>query len=318
MKELRLRFENFWPSFDPHANVFVEALSSVAHVHVLDDAGEQPDLLIYSNRGRPQHYKYNCVKVYYTGENDVPDFNECDYAISFHPIGFGDRHLRYPLYMMYETDCAAAPRALTDTQALDRPFCSLVMSNSYNCDPRRLEIFDAVNAYKPVDSGGRWNNNVGGPVADKLEFISGYKFNLALENSAVHGYVTEKLLEPYAASTVPVYFGAPTDDFAPDSYIAASDYGTIEALVERIREVDSDPAQYLRMLRAPSGIPALVDRHARNLRVFMTNIVSRLPERRVTLYGEGGNYYRRNAVVSPLTRTDAFGRLVNRIRPLHK
>lgn len=40
----------------------------------------------------------------YTGENQVPDFNICDYAIGFHYIYFQDRYIRFPLYHFYQQD----------------------------------------------------------------------------------------------------------------------------------------------------------------------------------------------------------------------
>ena len=36
-----------------------------------------------------------CVKVLFTGENMMPDFNKCDYAATFSNIKFGDRFFRY-------------------------------------------------------------------------------------------------------------------------------------------------------------------------------------------------------------------------------
>ena len=65
-------------------------------------------------------------------------------------------------------------------------------------DPRiqplfhRTRIFDLLSAYKPVASGGKWRNNVGGPMADKIAFQSKYRFVIAFENSSTSGYLTEK------------------------------------------------------------------------------------------------------------------------------
>ena len=53
---------------------------------------EEPDFLFYSVY-RQNHIKYtNCVKIFYAGENIMPDFNKCDYGISYNYIYFGDRH----------------------------------------------------------------------------------------------------------------------------------------------------------------------------------------------------------------------------------
>ena len=67
-------------------------------------------------------------------------------------------------------------------------FCSMVVSNAQVSNPIRERFFRLLSEYKQVDSGGRLWNNVGGPVADKQKFISGCKFNIAFENSAVWIY----------------------------------------------------------------------------------------------------------------------------------
>ncbi|MGL2559712.1 fucosyltransferase, partial [Helicobacter pylori] len=40
----------------------------------------------------------NTKRVFYTGENEVPNFNLFDYAIGFDELDFRDRYLRMPLY----------------------------------------------------------------------------------------------------------------------------------------------------------------------------------------------------------------------------
>lgn len=253
--DIAIKFVDFWPTFDHHNNNFVEALRTKFNVRVIDARSDEiPDLLFYSRCGTKEHYNYkDCVKIYYTGENDVPNFNECDYAISFYNIDFGKRHLRYPLYKLYEFDMLQNPVLITDEEAVKRPFCSVLLRNTNNCDPKRLEIIDAVDSYKPLAYGGPYRNNVGGSVEEKIPFISGYKFNLALENSIADGYVTEKIVEPMAASTVPVYWGCPTacKDFNPEAFINVNDFSTLDSFVKYLKKVDNDPDLYLKILRSP-------------------------------------------------------------------
>ena len=85
-------------------------------------------------------------------------------------------------------------------------FCSFVVSNN-NASPERDIIFDKLSEYKKVSSGGRYRNHVGGPVSDKLEFQRKHKFAIAFENCSQPGYSTEKILEAFAARTVPIYWG---------------------------------------------------------------------------------------------------------------
>ena len=46
------------------------------------ETSNNPDILIYSVFGN-SHTRYNCKKVFYTGENVRPDYTQCDYSISF-------------------------------------------------------------------------------------------------------------------------------------------------------------------------------------------------------------------------------------------
>ncbi|RVY51975.1 fucosyltransferase, partial [Helicobacter pylori] len=43
----------------------------------------------------------NAKRVFYTGENEVPNFNLFDYAIGFDELDFNNRYLRMPLYYAY-------------------------------------------------------------------------------------------------------------------------------------------------------------------------------------------------------------------------
>ncbi|MDU9760969.1 fucosyltransferase, partial [Helicobacter pylori] len=40
----------------------------------------------------------NTKRVFYTGENEAPNFNLFDYAIGFDELDFNNRYLRMPLY----------------------------------------------------------------------------------------------------------------------------------------------------------------------------------------------------------------------------
>ncbi|WP_281650799.1 glycosyltransferase family 10 [Helicobacter bilis] len=81
-----------------------------------------------------------------------------------------------------------------------------MVSNNALTDKRDM-FFEALSKYKRVDSGGRWKNNIGGNVDDKIEWLKSYKFNLCFENSSYPGYLTEKLFDAFLAGCVPIYWG---------------------------------------------------------------------------------------------------------------
>ena len=171
---------------------------------------DDPDYVIYGPFG-DEHLKFfNAVKIMYTGECITPDFNECDYAIGFDHIEFGDRYLRYPLWIKY----GEAKNTLMENKHKDvtedlshRDFCSFVVSNDF-ADPMRDKLFEEISKYKDIASGGRYRNNINMPegVKDKHEFQKQYKFALVPENASHPGYCTEKLMEAFGAKTVPIYW----------------------------------------------------------------------------------------------------------------
>jgi hypothetical protein len=132
-------------------------------------------------------------------------------------------------------------------------FCAYVMSNMTDSAPERTQIFEKLSEYKPVASGGKWRNNVGGPVPEKFAFQSKYKFVIACENSSSPGYLTEKFAEAALANAIPIYWGDPTigNRFNTRAFVNCHDFPTLDAAVERVKQIDADDALYRRMLSEP-------------------------------------------------------------------
>lgn len=250
-KEIKIAFEDFGSAQEPMMRYFKSLLSPQYNVKICDT----PDYLFYSVFGN-KHHEYNCVKICFIGENVVPNFNYCDYAIGFHHLTFEDRYLRFPLWCMYknELEILKNRRSLLPAKALNRKFCARVVSNRKIGDGIRELFFDKLSAYKKVDSGGRYKNNVGGPVKNKEAFLKKYKFSLAFENTSAHGYCTEKLLQAFAADTVPIYYGDETavQDFNPKAFVNLHDFKTMDEAVAYIQTLDQNDEAYLKMLNEPA------------------------------------------------------------------
>lgn len=250
-KTLKIKFVDFYKGFNKDDNEFLDALKQKYDVLQSDN----PDYIIYSGFGY-EHLKYDCIRIFYTGECQTPDFNECDYAIGFDRMTFGDRYARIPLYKLFQykseyMSLLNRPHyTLCDIK--DRGFCSFVVSNCFAKEARSI-FFDLLNDYKQVASGGRYKNNIGGAVRDKKAFLAKHKFNIAFENCSHDGYATEKIMEAFAAGVVPIYYGDPriSEDFNPKAFINAHDYASLDELVEKVKEVDNDDNLYLSMLNEP-------------------------------------------------------------------
>lgn len=160
--------------------------------------------------GNIEHINYDGIRIFATGENVRADFNYCDYAIGFDYMQFEDRYLRYPLYLHEECMREISNRHITAESLNSKTrFCTFVVSNG-KADEKRIQFFNLLNTYKRVDSGGRYKNNIGKRIKDKLAFLKEGKFNIAFENSSTNGYVTEKLIHAFAAKSIPIYWGDKT------------------------------------------------------------------------------------------------------------
>lgn len=271
MKTIKLNFVDFFEGFNKFDNQFVELLKQRFNVVVSDD----PDYIIYSGFGF-NHLKFKGVRVFFTGECITPNFNECDYAIAFDRLNFGDRYLRVPLYNIFqykpEYDALLNRSTFTvDDLKSKKGFCSFVVSNCFADDVRAI-FFDKLNAYKQISSGGRFRNNIGGAVVDKKAFQAEHKFTIAFENTSYDGYCTEKIMEAFAAGSIPIYWGDPNvvKDFNPESFINAHDFNHFDEVVERVMEIDQNDDLYLKIRNAN---PLLRDTTDNGLAEFLYHII---------------------------------------------
>jgi hypothetical protein len=245
-QKLKINFTDFWPRFNKTDNFFWNLLSRQYDLEI----SEQPDILFYSYFGR-EFTRYKCFRVLFQGENSRPDFTECDYAFSFDYID-DPRNFRLPLYVMYaDVNLLTRPKDPVKIADSKTRFCAFVVSNKYSIE--RISFFKKLSKYKQVDSGGMYLNNVGGPVKNKVEFISNHKFTIAFENSSYPGYTTEKIFEPMLVDSIPLYWGNPLvgRDFNIKSFLNFHDYPDMDAFIERIIEIDTNRDLYLDMLAQP-------------------------------------------------------------------
>lgn len=261
---IRITFVDSWLGFDPEHNFITDALRLHFTPQIVE---EEPDFVFYSCFGL-QHLRFpHAVKIFYTGENIEPDFNQCDFAITPSRISFGIRHLYLPVYASaYASDLKPELPPVTPEMA-KRKFCSFVYSNDRVGEGSRCRAAfcrKLMDTYAHVDCPARVLHNVDAPElarrgdaanwsSTKISYLGKYKFNIAFENSSNNGYITEKLMDCYLGNTVPIYRGSEGElggDIPRDSLICAHDYPTEEALIARIREVNENDELYLAMLAA--------------------------------------------------------------------
>lgn len=316
-KVVKIGFSGMTGVFDPTNNFIYNILSRKYRVEITD----KPEFLFYSV-GSKDVFDYLCTRIFFTPENAVPDFNICDYGIGFHYLDFEDRYIRYPLYLVdgftaYRQDDYASDLQLAihkHEKALEyasqkSEFCAFVYSNGEAARCRE-DFFDALSKYKQVNSGGRYKNNIGGPVESKLEFQTKHKFVIAFENTSTPGYTTEKIVHAFAARAIPIYWGDPEIGrvFNTKAFINCHDYGVtaygdntkaFERIIEEVKRLDNDSDAYYEMLTQPMFVEGYsVTEEQEKLENFLYHIIDQGPEKsfRRNRYYYGERYERKQRI----------------------
>lgn len=256
MKKVKVLFDGFGKDGNyedrEEACVIMELLKKNYNVELT----QSPDY-IFCNVDSKQYYKFDGIRIFCTIEAICPDFNLCDYGIGFEYLNYGDRYFRFPnFYFNQEITNKMVDKHKNITDDLvDRDFCSFVYSNA-KAESIRRELFETLNTYKKVDSGGRYLNNTldGQLIKNKFDFEKKHKFSISCENASHPGYHTEKLAEAFAAKTIPIYWGDPEVKkvFNSKAFINCRDYSSIEEVLKRVIYLDTHSQEYLAMLHEPA------------------------------------------------------------------
>ena len=293
--KLKIKFVDFYDGFIWNGHCLYKYLNQ----HFELELSDTPDLIIYSCYGT-EFLKYSCPRIFYTAENIRPNFRFCDFAVSF-DYNNNQNHFRLPLYCVYFTnEVLTKKRNLKAVLDKKMDFCSFVVSNAKESE-ERINFFHELSKYKQVASGGKYANNVGGPVANKRDFIGKYLFNIAFENSSHPGYTTEKIAEPWVEGCIPIYWGDPeiTKDINPDCFINMHDFPSFDAAIAYIKEVDASPELQTKYLSAPffrnNEVPEYLKDGviAKKLKHFIDSGLSGLPKKAAKFWHKPYYYIRK-------------------------
>jgi len=87
-----------------------------------------------------------------------------------------------------------------------------------------------------------------GPCASKFDVLSRYDFSLCLENTAMDGYITEKIFDCLYAGAIPLYLGAPDirTSIPPETFIDCRDYDSWSDMWKHVGRLPASRKQDIR------------------------------------------------------------------------
>lgn len=261
---MKISFLDFWPMFKPESSFFWNLIkTSFSYAQIVPP--EQADVIFYSCFGDSNKQFVNTKKIFFTGENRRPNFNNCNYSISFDFESYNQRNVRMPLWYIFidwfDTKTSDMPFWLVPFNYLNNTneftktsktnFCSAVFSA---VKPNRVEFVEKISSYKSIEGYGKYfNKRLPNWERGKLDVFKHSKFIMCFENTAYPGYFTEKLFHAKLTGGLPLYFSDKTfdRDFNKNCCINLIDYENMDHFIETIKDLDSNNKKYLEIVNEP-------------------------------------------------------------------
>lgn len=227
-------------------------------------------------------YGSNVKKIYISGEVTVDQSAVLDIGTNYFTIG--PTPLEHPRYLrMNLHNTTAAWGLYHESQLFDTPFDwllternadEILASKKHFCGvvqnsivPQRQELFDKLSSYKFVRASGQWITNVppeemtithpridGEGYRSKVEFLRSCKFSMQMQTANLRYFTQEKMVHAFASYTIPIFWGNDMildDGFNPECFINCHDYTSMDEVVERVKEIDTDYTLFKKMISAP-------------------------------------------------------------------
>lgn len=280
MKKIKIKFVNFGPEFVSEEFFVTRILRKYYDIEITDD----PDYVICGGYKFYDYLRYDKIRIMFSGENYIPDFNYIDYAFSAYPVDFLDRHFSFPGLVVptYEflEELSRKDRNYSE-DILKEKSCFVNLIASHESEKNiRGDMFRLLSQYKRVEAAGPLFNNMpnGARVSrgsSKYELQKKCKFSFCGESVIHEGFITEKIFDAFLADTIPIYIGSShiSTIINKNAYIDIRDYDTLQDVVDKIIELDQDDEKYMEMLRQPVFVdPNYVEKKVADLETFIRNI----------------------------------------------
>ena len=237
-------------NFSPFQKLLSDALNEPVH---LTSSINDAEILLESHFNQSvllkKHWTYS---IFFSGEGDnmkIPD-NSDQYTIILGAQKTNTNFVALPLYLTY--DYSVPFQYPNKIETIPPKNVCAIISNC-NISQYRIIFIEKLEEHGiHVDMGGRYKNNIGYTVPGEyndshmIEFQKQYRIVLALENTILDDYITEKIINPLRAGTVPIYLGSNhvNEFICKDRFIQITP-DTFNKTVEEIQKLLTDDTYWL-------------------------------------------------------------------------
>lgn len=258
---------NWWPGFinktDANHIGFYEKLFSLTKIRNCEFTTDINKANVLLEAGKPderiRQIKNWIYKINFIGEPDLPQAENYDLVLT--SVNNVKNIVDLPLSIAYIHCNNFLHMLINRPKIINIPpnFCTFIVSNP-KCNVRN-NIFEKLNNYKKVNSMGGYANNTGYNITfpywseQYFNVLSNHKFMICCENTKMETYSTEKIVNPYLARTIPIYWGTHNIKkiFNPDSMLFLEDETeeSMIKLIKQIIEIDNNDEKFLEFINRP-------------------------------------------------------------------
>ena len=282
---MKIRFEYFWPQFNPKDFFLLEYFDSPEIVS--DDTYDYLIISVFPNKFIP--INLNAKIIVFNGEHPsyinnrlVKNGIKPDIQIGFidsNNYDYPVKKLYFPLWLLYYPkfnqefiDEIESKKNITQQDINQKKFCCLI--NSHDNNNTRRPIYNTLSNIGRIDCPGVLMNNcdrklVGTTSEDKIDFMNLYIFNICSENAPGRLYLTEKLPQALNSCCIPIYHGDLSDInlkiFNKERMIIVDDFSpnTLLQLKKKINKLFDNKHDLKKFYLKPIFNPGAIDEYTR-------------------------------------------------------
>lgn len=277
-KPVTIFFHNFWNGFiektdSMDCTFFITLFEKVFNSPVcIASSPDEATVLVESIFGENTYlyHKKWMATFMFSGEThycNSPHVSNFDCV-----LGVEETHERYvkcPLYLLFlqsNPHILEQLKPITEQKTPPPNTASVVITAVHG--EARLRFVNCLEKHMPLFYGGKYKNNIGGPVAGHFnsseinEFYQRGKYAITMENSYRPYYITEKLVNGLRSGVIPVYWGTSrvSEFFNPKRFLHLNHDATeedISKMIERMKNMTDE--EYLHMIREPIMLRSVDD-----------------------------------------------------------
>lgn len=211
------------------------------------------DIIFTHIKQRIEYFNENAVNIILNAENYTTKKN---YDLSISTIKNNNSKINLYLPYLYQSLKEHA-RSINYRDYLKKKnkFCAYLYSVDHS---HRIQYFNLLSKYKKVDGLGKScnncvinldrnkDNNDETWLDEAVQIYSDYKFVIAMENKNEYGYITEKIINPLIAGSIPIYWGCSSvfNYINKKRVIYVNDFNNDNELLEHIKKIDQSDELY--------------------------------------------------------------------------